>query len=62
MTIKIRNNTLYYMYAMVILGSFKKRLKGHYCHDQNRLSTGHGIGVTVTGNNYWVIYAAATVI
>ena len=26
---------------------FKSALKGHYCHDQNRLSTGHGIGVLV---------------
>ena len=40
-------------------------LKGQYCHDQSRLSTGHGIGVldehTVT-ENCWLIYAAATVI
>ena len=25
----------------------RRLLKGHYCHDQSRLSTGHGIGVLV---------------
>ena len=35
-------------------------LNGQYRHNQSRLSTGHGIDME--SENYWLIYAAATII